>query len=94
MSDLRFALDTRGASAFTRISVSLLTKMRMRDGKRPPTIPSGPRFCCVGRKVVYLRADLEAWLSSLRTSSSANGKRQRGPSGNAVVHGRQPRAEG
>ncbi len=34
-------------------------------------LPEGPRFRRIGRKVIYLRADLEAWLASLTDNTAA-----------------------
>ena len=54
------ALKEKAAAEYIGMSVSYLRKDRM-DGKvADRTI--GPRWAKVGKRVVYLREDLDAWL--------------------------------
>ena len=56
-------LRSDAAARYLGISTSKLAKWRMSG--------DGPPFAKLGRRVVYRRADLEAWLAaSLRTSTS------------------------
>lgn len=49
-------LDTRGVSEMVKLAVVTLEQMRAR-GK-------GPRYTRAGRRVLYARADVEAWLKA------------------------------
>ncbi len=49
------------AAAYLRLSKSTLAKLRCVGG--------GPRFKKLGRKIVYARADLDAWLAE-RTAAN------------------------
>lgn len=49
------------AAAYLRLSKSTLAKLRCVGG--------GPRFKKLGRKIVYARADLDAWLAA-RTAAN------------------------
>lgn len=48
--------DTAGASRHTGLSMSLLEKMRVTG--------TGPRYCKLGRRVVYRIADLDEWMNT------------------------------
>lgn len=59
-------LTTREAAALTRFSYHTLTKLRI--------LGSGPRFIKCGRKVVYSKADVLAFMAAgLSTSTSSYG---------------------
>ena len=59
--------DTNGAAAYLVISPSTLTNMRVTG--------AGPMFIKLGRRVVYARSDLDAWVfSRKRTSTSDTGR--------------------
>jgi predicted DNA-binding transcriptional regulator AlpA len=59
-------LDTPAAVILTKLSASTLTKLRLTGG--------GPRYLKLGRRVVYPRVALLAWLHERECSST-------GPSG-------------
>lgn len=62
------ALSTAEASTYIGISQSTLRQARM-TGKRAKRIDAPPHTRLGGRKVVYLREDLDAWLESHRTAT-------------------------
>ncbi len=49
-------LNARDAAHFLGLAESTLAKLRLNG--------NGPVYCKLGRRVVYRRADLEAWLQS------------------------------
>ncbi|MBB6305996.1 helix-turn-helix domain-containing protein [Xanthobacter tagetidis] len=49
-------LIPREAADYTRLSVSMLAKLRVSGG--------GPEYIKLGRKVIYERDTLDAWLAS------------------------------
>lgn len=56
------ALNEKDAARYIGMSVSYLQKDRMNGplmGRTP-----GPRYAKVGKRVVYLREELDAWLSA------------------------------
>lgn len=58
-------VDTQAAAAYVGLSKSWLQKARVYG--------EGPKFCKLGRRVVYLLDDLDSWLKRRRrTSTSAN----------------------
>lgn len=57
------AFDEYGASRYTGIPVSSLRRGRS-DGQVPGRMPTPP-FVRLGRKVLYRRADLDAFLAGL-----------------------------
>lgn len=61
---LRAVLDEIEAAAYTGISISSLRKGRM-NGKRDNYVEPPP-YLKLGRRIGYLRADLDAWLMSHR----------------------------
>ena len=61
---LRAVLDEIETSAYTGISISSLRKGRM-NGKRDNYVEPPP-YLKLGRRVGYLRADLDTWLLSHR----------------------------
>ncbi len=69
MSIYHEPLTPAAAAAASGLSQSYLARLRQGGAKRRPGLPEGPRFRRVGRKVIYLRADIDAWLGSLSTSS-------------------------
>ena len=56
--------DTLRAAAYTGISPRTLEKLRQKGG--------GPVFLKLGRSVVYVKADLDDWLSSCRRLSTSD----------------------
>ncbi|PIQ44096.1 MAG: DNA-binding protein [Gammaproteobacteria bacterium CG11_big_fil_rev_8_21_14_0_20_46_22] len=54
------ALNEKAAAQYIGMSVSYLRKDRMDGlvGQRTP----GPRYAKLGKRVIYLRDDLDAWL--------------------------------
>lgn len=66
-SALPLYLTAEEAAAYCRLSRSYLDHLRVRG--------DGARFAKMGKRVVYLRADLDQWLASrLRRSTSDTGK--------------------
>ena len=61
---LRAVLDEIEAAAYTGISISSLRKGRM-NGKRDNYVEPPP-YLKLGRRVGYLKADLDTWLLSHR----------------------------
>ena len=61
---LRAVLDEIEAAAYTGLSISNLRKGRM-NGKRDNYVEPPP-YLKLGRRVGYLKADLDAWLLSHR----------------------------
>jgi predicted DNA-binding transcriptional regulator AlpA len=57
-------LTERQAAQFLGIAFSTLRQARM-QGPRPNRMPTPP-YVRLGRRVLYLRADLERWLASHR----------------------------
>lgn len=57
-------LDTIGAAAHLGLRPSTLTNMRVRG--------DGPIFAKFGRRVLYDRADLEAWVYSCKRRSTSD----------------------
>lgn len=58
------ALSEREAAAYSNLSTSFLRQKRMRDAEAPK-----PPFCKIGRKVVYLRDDLDRFLEQSRQAA-------------------------
>jgi predicted DNA-binding transcriptional regulator AlpA len=61
-------LDTSAAATLTKLSTSTLTKLRLTGG--------GPRYLKLGRRVVYPRVALLAWLQERECGSTSE---YRGP---------------
>ena len=59
-SVLSRALDEKAAAKYIGMSVSFLQKDRMNGAILGRTL--GPRFAKLGKWVMYLRDDLDAWL--------------------------------
>jgi hypothetical protein len=56
------------AAAFLSLTTQRLAKMRLAG--------DGPKFCKVGRSILYRRQDLESWLAAhSRESTSDHGQR-------------------
>ena len=60
-------LGTRDAARYTGLAHSTLAKMRCLGGSPP--------FLRLGRKIVYVRADLDAWLAARRARSTSDADR-------------------
>jgi hypothetical protein len=60
-------LGSRDAARHLGLAPSTLAKMRCRGGS--------PTFLRLGRKIVYVRADLDAWLSARRAQSTSDADR-------------------
>jgi hypothetical protein len=60
--DPEVMLDPPAAQSFTRLAVATLAKMRCLGG--------GPPFVKAGRKILYRRGDLIAWLQARRVSNT------------------------
>ena len=56
------AMDVQAAARFTGIAVATLAKMRCIGG--------GPLFVKLGRRVVYRRSDVIAWLNAHRVRNT------------------------
>jgi hypothetical protein len=56
-------LDVKSTARFTGVAVATLAKMRCVGGS--------PVFIKAGRKVLYRRSDLIAWLNARRASNTA-----------------------
>lgn len=61
---LRAVLDEIEAAAYTGLSISNLRKGRM-NGKRDNYVEPAP-YLKLGRRIGYLKADLDTWLLSHR----------------------------
>lgn len=57
-------LNTDQAAGYVKLAASTLTKKRL--------FGDGPPFFKIGRRVVYRRADLDAWLSAHRRTSTSD----------------------
>ena len=60
-------LGTRDAARHTGLALGTLAKMRCRGGSPP--------FLRLGRKIVYVRADLDGWLAARRAISTSDADR-------------------
>ena len=60
-------LDVQAAARFTGVAVATLAKMRCMGG--------GPLFLKLGRRVVYRRSDLIAWLNARRVANTTEAAR-------------------
>ena len=85
-------LSAAAAAAACGLSPSYLARLRQDGDKRRPGLPAGPRFRRVGRKVLYLREDLDAWLSGLPSVTAA--PRRGRPTKAAIIARRQQSREG
>ena len=63
MTDDDLMLDVQAAARFTGIAVATLAKMRCIGG--------GPLFVKLGRRVVYRRSDVIAWLDARRVKNTS-----------------------
>jgi excisionase family DNA binding protein len=64
MTTIPVVLPASEAARALSLSQSTLAKLRL-SGK-------GPAYCKLGRRVVYRRADLEAWLEKNRRRSTSD----------------------
>jgi hypothetical protein len=60
----RRALNEQEAAAYAGLSRSFLRQKRLQDALAPK-----PTFCKIGRKVVYLRDDLDRFLEQSRQAA-------------------------
>jgi len=60
----RRALNEQEAAAYAGLSRSFLRQKRLQDAVAPK-----PTFCKIGRKVVYLRDDLDRFLEQSRQAA-------------------------
>ena len=56
-------INTAEAAAYTGLTSSTLTKLRVYGG--------GPRFIKIKKRVLYDRIDLDAWLAAHKRSSTS-----------------------
>ena len=63
-TNVPMALNADAAARYLGIAPSTLAKMRL-SGR-------GPVFCKLGRRVIYRRMDLDAWLDSRRRRSTSD----------------------
>lgn len=75
-------MDTKAAAGYVGLSVSTLAKLRLSG--------NGPAYCKLGRRVVYRREDLDAWLESrvVRNTSDADARLPKSLTGGRVENGR------
>jgi predicted DNA-binding transcriptional regulator AlpA len=64
MSNDRITLNTKEAAKYLGLSPSTLAKLRLSG--------NGPDYCKLGRRVIYLKEYLDAWLQSLRTRNTSD----------------------
>lgn len=57
-------LNTREAAVYLGVAAQTLNRWRMNEGE-------GPEFVKMGRRVVYERETLDAWLAANRRKSTA-----------------------
>lgn len=62
--DLKVTLAPRAAAEYLGLSPATLAKMRCRGG--------GPCYFSLGRKVLYERATLDAWLEERRARNTSD----------------------
>lgn len=60
-------LSTDEVAQYLGLSASYLNKLR--------SIGGGPRYAKVGRRVIYSRNDLDAWLTSCGRQSTSDNRR-------------------
>jgi predicted DNA-binding transcriptional regulator AlpA len=64
MTNDRLTLTAGEAAKLVGLAPSTLAKLRLNG--------NGPLYCKLGRRVVYRRADLEAWLQSRTTCDTSD----------------------
>ena len=57
-------LDTQRAAHYVGLSASTMAKLRLSG--------DGPPYFKLGRRVMYARGDIEAWLASCRRKSTSD----------------------
>lgn len=71
-------LPVSEAARYTGLSKSTLDKLRISGG--------GPTYLQLGRRILYDVADLEAWLTSKRRSSTSdNARREAAPTRRLIM---------
>jgi predicted DNA-binding transcriptional regulator AlpA len=63
MSAFSERMDTAEAATYTGLTSSTLTKKRVFGG--------GPKYIKAGKRVIYDRSDLDAWMASLKRASTS-----------------------
>lgn len=58
------AISAKAAADYVGLSESTLAKLRLKG--------NGPIYCKLGRRVVYRRSDLDAWLQSRSTRDTTD----------------------
>ena len=59
----------------TTADAAHLIQMSPRTLERLRLVGGGPRYCKAGRRVLYRRADLEAWLAGRSFASTSEARR-------------------
>lgn len=67
MPSTQDTLTQREAAAYCRISAATLARMRQ-DARCEAQLP-GPAYVRIGRRIIYRKQDLEAWLAQLAERS-------------------------
>ena len=67
ISDEQVYSTTADAAQLLQMSPRTLERLRLVGG--------GPKYCKAGRRVLYRRADLEAWLASRSFASTSEARR-------------------
>jgi excisionase family DNA binding protein len=58
----------------TQTEVAELTRLSKRTLERMRVTGDGPRFCKLGRRVVYRLADIDAWVASRVVTSTSEAR--------------------
>ena len=68
VKSMRELLDSKGAAAYLRSARQTLAQMRV--------LGTGPGYYKVGRRILYDRAELDAWLDTKRRRSTSDAGRR------------------
>ena len=63
-----------GENLLTLTEVAKLTRLSKRTLERMRVTGDGPRFCKLGRRVVYRLADIDAWVASRVVTSTSEAR--------------------
>ena len=66
--DIKRGFTTTDAATYLGVSTSHLRHSRM-----VPPLANGPRYTRIGRKILYLREDLDAWLNKDHVTENQDG---------------------